>query len=265
MQHATKKDIWNVPLANIRIEDEFNVRIDYGDIKELANSIRESGLKQPLRGHRDKDNSELFIITDGHRRLKAMQLNAKNGDKIESVPFVLEPRNYNSEGRILDLLLCNSGKNLTPFEESIVYQRLINLKWETKQIAEKSGKSLSHVYDMLKLQSAPQSQKNKIIENKISEGAVVKIHKATKNQKEQDDLIDEAIQNAGNKKATLKHISSSTKAKNPLQILEAVMAKIRRENVNTKAAILFVNIIEAAQEKQSVDFIFDLAIGQQKI
>ena len=52
LQKTTATDSYFVDPRNIAIIDGFNVRTDYGDIDSLAESIRESGVKVPLRCRR---------------------------------------------------------------------------------------------------------------------------------------------------------------------------------------------------------------------
>jgi len=157
---VSKGTIYRINPSDIVIEDGFNCRQDYGDIKELANSIVESGLKNPLRGY-IKDGK--FVVIDGHRRLKAINYAIERGDDFKAVDCVNDGKST-EESRLFDQLTCNSGKAFTPIEQSEVINRLSNLGWKQKDIANKLGKTQAFVSQSLKIHSLPQKAKSLIHE-----------------------------------------------------------------------------------------------------
>lgn len=157
---VSKGAIYRINPSDIVIEDGFNCRQDYGDIKELANSIVESGLKNPLRGYL-KDGK--FVVIDGHRRLKAINYAIERGDDFKAVDCVNDGKST-EESRLFDQLTCNSGKAFTPIEQSEVINRLSNLGWKQKDIANKLGKTQAFVSQSLKIHSLPQKAKSLIHE-----------------------------------------------------------------------------------------------------
>ena len=80
INETQRKDILYIDPRQIKIEEGFNTRTDYGNIDELMNSIIENGVKIPLRGFKDGD---FYIITDGHRRLTATMKAIENELPIE--------------------------------------------------------------------------------------------------------------------------------------------------------------------------------------
>lgn len=161
---VSKGTIYRINPSDIVIEDGFNCRQDYGDIKELANSIVESGLKNPLRGYL-KDGK--FVVIDGHRRLKAINYAIKNGSDFKAVDCINDGKS-NEETRLFDQLTCNSGKAFTPIEQSEVINRLSNLGWKQKDIAKKLGKTQAFVSQSLKIHSLPQKAKSLIHEGAMA-------------------------------------------------------------------------------------------------
>ena len=59
-------------------------------------------------------------------------------------------------------------KPLTVLEEAEAYKRLVNLGYEAKDIATRTGKSLPHIYNALNLADAPKKLKNAIESGAIS-------------------------------------------------------------------------------------------------
>jgi ParB/RepB/Spo0J family partition protein len=164
MADVKKVDLWKVPFSKLKIETGFNIRLDYGDIQELSGSIRENGVKIPLRGYRE---GELFVIVDGHRRYRAMQVLFKEGIEI-SAPFVLEPKNYNPERRVVDMFVTNDGKKLTPLEQAWGISRLVDYGWEDDAIAAAIGKHINYVQRLMGLAASPQKFQDLVYHNKIS-------------------------------------------------------------------------------------------------
>lgn len=164
MAEVKKRDLPMVPFDKLMIKDGFNIRVDMGDIEELAASIKEHGVRVPMRGYKEK-GSDIHVIVDGHRRYAALQLIAKESDDTIYVPFVLEPQKYNDEQRIVDMFIMNDGKNLTPLEQAAGVQRLINFGWTEKDVATKIGRSPNYVTKLASLNAAPK-RLVKLIENK---------------------------------------------------------------------------------------------------
>jgi len=173
----TRRDMFFINFEHLQVIEGFNVRYDYGDIEELAKSIEQNGVKVPLRGYKD---GEVYKITDGHRRYKALELLHKKGIVVNA-PFVSETKGYNDEQRTLDLVLTNDGKRLTLLEEAEVYGRLLNYGWNLSDIAKKVGKSLTHISNCALLLEASTLLKNQIRENKVSASTVIEMLKKDDN------------------------------------------------------------------------------------
>ncbi len=107
LNKTKRTDVFKVDPRCISVDPEFNVREDFGDIEELMMSILKDGVKQPLRGRRTTDG---FILTDGHRRFKAIQTALAAGHLIPLVPIFPEHRSYSEEQRVADMVILNSGK-----------------------------------------------------------------------------------------------------------------------------------------------------------
>ncbi len=159
-----KTDIWKVPFVNLQLIENFNLRKDYGNIPELAESIRENGVKVPFRGYRD---GETYFVIDGHRRYAACQILHEEGIEL-AVPFIVEPKGSNAESRIIDMFITNEGKQLTPVEQAEGISRLIAYEWEYNTISKKLGKSEAYIRKLHTLATAPKKLVKLIEGNKIS-------------------------------------------------------------------------------------------------
>ena len=221
----TRREVFCVPFENLAIMDDFNVRYDLGDITELANSIAENGVKVPLRGFK---KGETYFITDGHRRYAAMQLLAKKGYTGIQALIVPEGKGYNEEDRTLDLLLANDGKRLTMLEEAIVFKRLLGYHWKTKDIAKRSGKSLTHVDNCLLLLSAPADLLEKIKKDIVAPSTVVEmLRKKDGTEVAQEiEAAEEKLQATGSKR---KKVTAKDMEKKPKRNISKDLAKLLDE------------------------------------
>lgn len=134
----------HVPLTRIR-PCPFQPRKDFApeSLRELADSIKEQGIVQPLIVREKKDHLELIA---GERRWRAAQLLG-----LQEVPVI---RRQADDRAVLELALIENlqRENLNPIEEAQGYAQLIgqfNLTQE--DVATKVGKSRAVVANALRL------------------------------------------------------------------------------------------------------------------
>jgi len=180
-----RRDVLYLDPRILKVEEDFNTRIDYGDIDELKNSIIENGVRIPLRGYKDGD---IFVITDGHRRYKAVMKALSEGVDIARIPFISEKKKSLDE-RIFDIILSNDGKQLTPLELGETYKRLMACGYNFTEIAKKIGKTIKHVSDMVTVAGSSKEIKNLINEKTVSATLVSEVKNAIKNNDEAESII----------------------------------------------------------------------------
>ena len=119
-------------------------------LQELAESIREHGILQPILVRPKPGCSGVWQIIGGERRWRAAQL-----AKQHEVPVVV--RDFDDRTAMAAGLVENlQREDLNPLEEAIGYQRLLDdfgLKQET--LGQAVGKSRSHVANTLRLLNLP--------------------------------------------------------------------------------------------------------------
>ena len=71
------------------------------------------------------------------------------------------------------MLVTASGKPLEPYEQAGVYRRLISYGWKEKDIATRTGKSVTHVNSMLKFNELDTETKNLVKTGEVSASLVV--------------------------------------------------------------------------------------------
>ncbi len=132
-------------------------------LQELAESIRQHGILQPLIVTRESDNR--FILIAGERRWRAAQIAG-----LEAVPVI--QREANDRDRLELALIENVQRaDLMPLETAEAYRQLaeeFNLTHD--EIAARVGKSRVAVTNTLRLLKLPEGVQNALLAGTISEG-----------------------------------------------------------------------------------------------
>lgn len=135
------------------------------DLSELADSIKEHGILQPLVVRRQDTNGKYEIIA-GERRFRA----SKNIG-LTTVPVIV--KDIRDENTLLELALIENIQrtDLNPVEQAEAYLKLIEkFSYTQEQAAQKLGKSRSSIANILRLLNLPVFIKKDLTEGVISEG-----------------------------------------------------------------------------------------------
>lgn len=205
---VTKMAAERVPLSLLNLVDGLNLRKDYGDIKGLAESIKENGILIPLLGTVDDG---VYNVVAGHRRFKAAQLVKQETGEEMYVPFLRLPRGTNAEQIVIDMFIENDGKPLSPVEQSEGVSRLINAGWAEKDIAKKTGKSVTYITNLAYLHNAPKKVKTMVEKNIVS---ATQVMYAMKNNELNDKWIEKVERIAEKMDAGEKDGTGKKSAKN---------------------------------------------------
>lgn len=234
--------IMKVDPQNLIIRDDFNVRRDMGDLNALMQSILSSGLQVPLKAKKIA-GTEKYEVVDGHRRMCAILMAIEQGYEILYVDVMTF--SGNDEEQVMSMLVTGTGqKPLTEIEQAEAINRLTGFGHRVEDIAKKMGRSLPHVYYLVKLSNLPTKVKNLIAEGYISGLAVMEIIDGEPSEDLQIAMIEMAIEDAQKdakegkiKKATKKNIKD--KKKKPFDLLkELVMTCNEAEVSNSKVTLL---------------------------
>jgi ParB family transcriptional regulator, chromosome partitioning protein len=146
-------------------------------LRELADSIREQGIVQPLIV---RDRGDHFELIAGERRWRAAQLL-----NLTEVPVILREAD---DRAVLELALIENlqRENLNPIEEAQGYSQLIGQFQLTQEdVATKVGKSRAVVANALRLLKLPPVLQSYIREGRLSVGhAKVVLGLATEKQQQ---------------------------------------------------------------------------------
>jgi len=139
--------------------------IDEELIEELAQSIRENGIIQPLLVRPHPDDPDAFEIIAGERRWRAAQM-----AKVHEVPVVIRELN-DQQSLEIGLVENLQRQDLSPLDEAIGYQRLVDEFGHTQDVLGKTvGKSRSHVANTMRLLGLPEAVKKMLAANELSAG-----------------------------------------------------------------------------------------------
>jgi ParB family chromosome partitioning protein len=156
-----------------------------GSIDELARSVREHGIVQPLVVSRFNDRYRLIA---GERRFRAAQ---KAG--LTSVPVVI--KDDLKEGDALQIALIENiqREDLNPIEEAMAYHQLHEEFGLTQEeISKRVGKERSTVANFLRLVKLPEPVKKLLASGQLSMGHARALL-AVESPKKQEQLADRVV------------------------------------------------------------------------
>lgn len=175
------------------------------DLEELAESIKENGIIQPLTVA-ELENGEYELIA-GERRLRAAK---KIG--MEQVPVVVK-RATDREKMIMSIIENVQRSDLNCVEEALAYYQLMNeYKLTQEDVAKKLGKERSTVANYLRVLNLPRPVIDMLQKEVLSFGHA-KILAAVKEREEATRLANETV--AG--QWSVRELEQAIKAKKPLK------------------------------------------------
>ncbi len=151
-----------IPIDKLE-ENPYQPRIEIkeNEIKELANSIKENGLLQPILVQK-KDNK--YIIISGHRRVKAHKLLGK-----KTIQAIIITNQQNSELAKKAIIENLQRKDLNVIETAIAlkqYKEKFNKNHD--EIAKEIGKDKGFVSKLINILNLPENIIQDVKENKTT-------------------------------------------------------------------------------------------------
>ncbi len=194
----------------LEVEEGFNARpLNADHVAEMSLALRNGATFPPLDVR--VEDGRILIVDGHHRHAAALDAIAK-GFEIKA----LDCRQFrgNDADRVAHMLNSASGLALTPLQLGVQYRKLIGFGWSEKQIADRRGKSVQHVKDMILLGEANSDVHQAVNAGLISGTAalnVVKKHGSKAGAVIQEGL--EAAQASGKSKVTAGVIARRAGAK----------------------------------------------------
>ena len=148
------EEIMEIKISDLR-PNPYQPRKNFKDdsLKELANSIKEHGVFQPIIV---KKSIKGYEIVAGERRYRASKLAG-----LETIPAII--RKFTDEQMMEIALLENlQRENLNAIEEAEAYKAMIdNLNLTQDELSRRVGKSRSHITNLLGILRLPKKFKKK--------------------------------------------------------------------------------------------------------
>ena len=161
---VTNEMVKEIPLEEIR-PNPYQPRKTFDEeaLNELADSIRQSGVFQPIIVR--ESTIKGYEIIAGERRFRASKLAGK-----ATVPAII--RAFDEERRMEVAVLENlQREDLTSLEEAEAYDMLMKkLKLTQEEVAKRLGKSRPYIANYLRLLGLPESVKKMLQSDEISMG-----------------------------------------------------------------------------------------------
>ncbi len=134
-------------------------------INDLADSIRQHGLIQPILVRPVPGNADMFEIVAGERRWRASQK-----AQLHEVPVIIRDMD---DAQVLQIALIENlqRQDLNAIEEAKGYQRLMDeFAFSPEDTGRAVSRSRSHVANMIRLLNLPESVQNMVIGGDLSAG-----------------------------------------------------------------------------------------------
>jgi ParB family chromosome partitioning protein len=146
---------------------------DEARLKDLADSIRQYGVLQPLivtRQEHEKSEGGLQVeyeLIAGERRLRASKMAG-----LSQVPALIRASADDARTKLELAIIENlQREDLNAIDRARAFERLVTeFKFKHAEIAQKIGKSREYVSNTLRLLSLPEEFQRALAEGKISEG-----------------------------------------------------------------------------------------------
>jgi ParB family transcriptional regulator, chromosome partitioning protein len=178
-----------VPTAFLR-PNRFQPRKSFApqELQDLANSVREKGVLQPILVRPVAGEANAFEIVAGERRWRAAQL-----AKLHDVPVVVREM---ADAEALELAIVENvqREDLNAIEEAAAYHELMDrFAYTQERLAQEVGKSRSHIANTIRLLRLPETVKAMIREGKLSAGHARTLIGAADPEARAHDIIRDAL------------------------------------------------------------------------
>ncbi len=155
-----------VPIEKVSANpDQPRRSFDKQQLEDLANSIREKGIIQPLIVRTHPKRRAEFEIVAGERRWRAAQM-----AKLHEVPVIVKEFD---DTEVLEVAIIENVQraDLNPVEEALGYSQLMDKFGHTQEkLAEVLGKSRSYIANIVRLLQLPREVQAFLQEGKLSAG-----------------------------------------------------------------------------------------------
>lgn len=150
-----KQTVLVIPITQL-VMHPGNIRDDLGDLEDMARSVRQQGIVQPLTVTEHPSQPDLYRIVDGHRRFNAALLAHES-----RVPVIVRHDLDEDAQTVLMLVTGTHRREVNAMERARGYGRLHEAGWSMSDIAREIGckpSTVSYYLNLLRLPEVAQEQ-----------------------------------------------------------------------------------------------------------
>jgi ParB/RepB/Spo0J family partition protein len=162
-EKVTEPLFGNIPITSI-VTATYQPRQTFNDdtLQELAESIKEHGINQPILFRQAKDRPDMLELVSGERRLRAAIIAG-----LEHVPGMVK-KMTDEEAAAFRLVENMQRENVAPLEEAQGIKRLMDeFHFSVDDIIKKLGKKRGVIYASLKLLNLSATAQSLVVESKV--------------------------------------------------------------------------------------------------
>ncbi len=214
--------IVNLDLKDV-LPNRFQPRIKFSEesIQELANSIKEHGVIQPIVVRNIGDKYEIIA---GERRYKASLLAGK-----QTIPAIINNLSDKDSSEVA-LIENVQRKDLTPIEEAISYKKILDMGYLTQEtLASKLGKNQSTIANKLRLLNLDDDVQEALLNEQISERHARSLLRLT-NHQQQKELLNRIIKERLTVRKTDEEIDKMINENNKTEVLNMNQQPVQQTN-----------------------------------
>lgn len=236
-------EIYNIPQAMIVPNpNQPRKRFDYDELENLAQSIRENGILQPITVRKREDKK--YELVSGERRLRAARLVGMV--KIPSIVINIDDKN----SAMFSIIENLQRQSLNFFEEAEAIEKLVGeYAMSREEVAQKLGLAPSTVSNKLRILRLPEEMRFELARSGLTESharALLMLEDDNQRARALSIIVDRHLNVAESERMINQMINRNNRPRNPLRgirdvrlfinTLNHAVDTIRRAGVEADAA-----------------------------
>lgn len=236
-------EIYNIPQAMIVPNpNQPRKRFDYDELENLAQSIRENGILQPITVRKREDKK--YELVSGERRLRAARLVGMV--KIPSIVINIDDKN----SAMFSIIENLQRQSLNFFEEAEAIEKLVGeYAMSREEVAQKLGLAPSTVSNKLRILRLPEEMRFELAKSGLTESharALLMLEDDNQRARALSIIVDRHLNVAESERMINQMINRNNRSRNPLRgirdvrlfinTLNHAVDTIRRAGVEADAA-----------------------------
>lgn len=220
-------EIYNIPQAMIVPNpNQPRKRFDYDELENLAQSIRENGILQPITVRKREDKK--YELVSGERRLRAARLVGMV--KIPSIVINIDDKN----SAMFSIIENLQRQSLNFFEEAEAIEKLVGeYAMSREEVALKLGLAPSTVSNKLRILRLPEEMRFELARSGLTESharALLMLEDDNQRARALSIIVDRHLNVAESERMINQMINRNNRSRNPLKSIRDVRLFINTLN-----------------------------------